>query len=152
MHIVYLLLEITLFRGPSSLLQVWAQFACPRPVFCVLPMSLTWDTFRITSHAWLVLWNDSFFIACDIFPPFSFCFPNVRARHLNFILSRPFPSRALGHSGFHPTMKGGPDHTGQRPFVMEYTTNIVLFYLCNVYVTCLEQRIVVKLLEQNKLC
>lgn len=116
MHIVYLLLEITLFRGPSSLLQVWAQFACPRPVFCVLPMSLTWDTFRITSHAWLVLWNDSFFIACDIFPPFSFCFPDVRARHLNFILSRPFPSRALGHSGFHPTMKGGTRSHGIKAF------------------------------------
>lgn len=108
MHIVYHFSEITLFRGPSSLLQVWAQFAFPGPVFCALPMLPTWDTFRITSHAWLVLWNDSFFIVCDIFLPFSFCFPYVRARHLNFILSRPFSSRALGHSGFHPTMKGDP--------------------------------------------
>lgn len=108
MHIVYLLLEITLFRGPSSLLQVWAQFACPRPVFCVLPMSLTWDTFRITSHAWLVLWNDSFFIACDIFHHFLSVF--LMFVHATWILSYlvPFPPVPWVTRVFTPQWRGDP--------------------------------------------
>lgn len=37
---------------------------------------------------------------CHIFPLFSLCFTNVRACHLNFILSRLFPSYGLGHLRF----------------------------------------------------